>query len=156
MNIYLDTEFIEYEERFSLVSIALVKENQEAYYAVSSEFEAEQASPWVREHVLSQLEPADTHKSLEIIRQEIIQFIGYQIPRIWAYFATFDWLLILRLYGGFEKLPYNFPLYCREIQQEVERCKLPEAAFPPKKKTHHALADAHWARDLHQIIQKFQ
>ncbi len=155
MNIYLDTEFIDDGNTCSLVSMALVKENGENYYAVSSEFEAAKASSWVRENVLAQLEPAHTHKPLALIRQEMIEFIGYQIPQIWAYFATFDWLMLLRMYGGVEKLPYNFPVYCHELRQEIDRLKIPEEKFPSKTKAHHALADALWARQLHQLTQNF-
>jgi hypothetical protein len=156
MKIYLDTEFIDTGTEVSLISIALVKENNEEYYAVSSEFEEEKASDWVKGNVLSQLEPPSTYKPLSVIREEIVTFIGYQIPEIWAYFATFDWLLVLRLYGGLGKLPYNFPLYCHELCQEIDRIKLPSEDFPERNKQHHALTDARWIKDLHQKTQKFK
>ncbi len=153
---YFDTEFIDTSNSLELISLAFVKENQEAYYAVSSEFDESKASPWVQQHVINQLEPPSTRKPLLVIKKELSAFIGYQLPELWAYFGAFDWVLMVWLYGGFERMPYNFPFYYKELRQEMERIRFPEGNFPPNPAPHHARSDALWAWELHQEIQKFQ
>lgn len=156
MNIYLDTEFILSENSIELISIGLVKNNGETYYAISTEFEEKNASNWVIDNVLAQLEQDLERKTLAQIKTEIIDFIGYETGKFWAYVNTYDWFLILQLYDGIARLPYNFSFFCRELCQEVERIKLPETLFPPKPNAHHALADARWAKDLHQQVIDYE
>ncbi len=156
MHCYLDTEFIERPGYLELISLALVKETGESYYAISSEFDESQANAWLHQNVIAKLERKALRKRKEQIAQELFEFIGYQIPKIWAYYATFDWACILWLYGGMEKLPYNFPMYCRELKQEIDRIRLPESEFPTKHKQHHALADAQWNRALHLRLIEYE
>ena len=130
----------------------MVKDNGESYYAISSEFDLHQANDWLKENVLSKIHPLEERKPLSVIKKELMEFIGFEIPEIWAWYNTFDWLAILWLYGGFQKLPYNFPGYCKELRQEVDRTGFPEELFPLNLNHHHALADAQWARELHQAM----
>ena len=156
MNIYLDTEFIEHKNHLELISIELVKEDGECYYAISSEFDENKANEWVKANVISLLEHDLERKSTEIIKKEIVEFIGYQIPEIWAYFGSFDWVLLMWLYGGLSSLPYNFPMYYMELRQEIKRLKLPESLFPVNQNKHHAWSDAFWNKKLHQILKEFE
>jgi hypothetical protein len=156
MNIYLDTEFILTNNDIQLISIGLVKTSGEAYYAISSEFEEKKASNWVKDNVLAQLEPDLEPKNLAQIKTEIVDFIGYEMGKFWAYVNTYDWFLILQLYDGIPNLPYNFSFFCRELCQEIDRIKFPETLFPPKPQAHHALADALWAKDLHQQLIDYE
>lgn len=156
MHYYLDTEFIERPGYLELISLALVKETGESYYAVSAEFDESQADAWLHQNVIAQLEDKASRKSREVIARELSDFIGHQIPKIWAYYATFDWACILWLYGGLNKLPYNFPLYCRELRQEIDRLRFPNTNLPPKHKIHHALADAHWNCALHSRLIEYE
>ncbi len=156
MKIYLDTEFIEKPNHLELISIALVKEDGESYYAVSSEFNEKLANDWVREHVIPFLDSEADRKSLEEIREEVVEFIGPKIPEFWAYFAAFDWVLLTWLYGGMASLPYNFPFFCHDLKQEVDRIGFPEERFPQNPKKHHALWDARWDRELHRRLLTFE
>lgn len=53
MRLYIDTEFIEDGRTIDLISIGIVAENGDEYYAVSSEFDFRKlaANPWLRENV---------------------------------------------------------------------------------------------------------
>lgn len=156
MRIYLDTEFIARPNYLELISIALVKEDTSYYYAVSSEFSEKEASDWVKEHVFPQLEPENERKSLLTIQTEMVEFIGYQIPEIWAYYASFDWVAVMWLYGGMKQLPVNFPLYCRELKQEIDRLKFPRESLPKNPQGHHALADARWNYKVHKLLLNYE
>lgn len=152
--IYLDTEFIRHEKGIELVSVGLVKQTGDFYYAISSEFHPDLASEWVQTHILSTLELEIVRKPLAQIAQEIPVFVGRQVAEFWGYLATYDWWLILQLYGGdIQKLPYNMPIYCKELRQEIERLRLPHAALPARPEKHHALADARWCKQVGDFLQ---
>ncbi|NJL13300.1 MAG: 3'-5' exoribonuclease [Microscillaceae bacterium] len=155
-NIYLDTEFIFHPAGIELISLALVRDNGEAYYAISAEFHPEKADEWVKSQVLAQLRPEEPRKPLAQIKAELVAFVGYQIPAFWAYFATYDWFLVLQLFGGMAHLPCNFPSYCGELRQEADRLNLAEAQYPPNPKPHHAQWDAQWNRHLHQVLRSLE
>ncbi len=151
--IYIDTEFIRYAQGIQLVSIGLVKATGEQYYAISSEFNPEFASEWVQKNILTVLETDIPRKPLAQIAQEITDFVGYQVAEFWGYFCMYDWWLIVQMYGGdIQKIPYNLPLYCKELKQELERQKNPENALPTRPDLHHALADADWGRQVGEIL----
>lgn len=61
MRIYIDTEFIERKESnkvvLDLISIGLVKETGEKYYAINKDCDLSKASEWVKENVIAQLPP---------------------------------------------------------------------------------------------------
>jgi len=155
MNIYLDTEFILCKNQLELISIGLVKENEACYYAISNEFKPENANEWVIENVISQLDSNIERKSLVQIKDEIEEFIGYQMAHFWAFMGTYDWFLILQLYEGLPHLPYNFSTFCRELRQEMENAQFPESQMPTNPRPHHALWDAKWNRELHRRILNF-
>ncbi|HEU4360304.1 MAG TPA: hypothetical protein VFR27_02205, partial [Mycobacterium sp.] len=52
MRYFYDTEFIDDGYTIELISIGVVAEDGREYYAVSTEFDAGRAGPWVRTHVL--------------------------------------------------------------------------------------------------------
>jgi hypothetical protein len=156
-NVYVDCEFIRYAQGIQLVSIGLVKSTGETYYAISSEFEPSLANDWVSENVLPLLETAIPRKSLAKIAQEIPIFVGNQVGEFWGYLAMYDWWLIVQLYGGnIQKMPYNLPIYCKELKQEIERLRFPIENLPTRPEKHHALLDAQWCKEVHQTLVSFE
>ena len=100
------------------------------------------------------LETAITRKPLAQIAEEIPVFVGRQVAEFWGYLAVYDWWLILQLYGGdMQKMPYNMPIYCKELQQEIERVRLPSEALPTRPEKHHALTDALWCRQVGELLK---
>ena len=55
MRYYLDTEFIEYPCSIELISIGIVDEQGQAFYAELSDYDATHASDWVKENVIAHL-----------------------------------------------------------------------------------------------------
>lgn len=151
--VYIDTEFIQHAQGIDLVSIALVKATGESYYAISQEFRPELASVWVCDNVLAHLEPDLPRKSLAQIATEIPLFVGNRVGEFWGYFVTYDWFLMLQLYGGLPRLPYNLPTYCRELRQEIDRLRLTEEDLPTHHHKHNALTDAQWCREVHELLR---
>lgn len=109
MKIFFDTEFIEDGNTIDLISIGLVREDGLEYYAESSEYSKNKASPWVQENVLKLLH--GPVKSRAQISKEIIEFVGPD-PEFWAYYGSYDWVALLQLYGSLINRPQNWPKLC--------------------------------------------
>ena len=77
MRYFYDTEFIEDGRTIDLVSIGVVAEDGREYYAVSTEFDARKAGPWVRANVLNQLPnpSSPVWRSRDAIRRDLQDFL---------------------------------------------------------------------------------
>jgi hypothetical protein len=167
---WLDTEFIEDGKTIDLISIGIVSEDGREYYAISTEFDEEKASDWVKENVIPQLEPrnqggATFWKPRLHIKEDIIRFVltsrpNFEKPEFWAYYAGYDWVTFCQLFGSMMELPkifpmYCFPMYCRDIKQWCDQLGNPE--LPKQEKgEHNALADARWNKEAWEFLKKYE
>lgn len=157
MRYFIDTEFIESGPRkpIQLISIGILADDGREFEAISNEFNASDASPWVRENVLSKLEPKDPIHWLSLfsIKHLILEFIGDDPkPEFWGYYADYDWIVFCQIFGTMMDLPKAFPMYCRDIKQlcdEKGNPKLPEQG----KGEHNALADARWNKVALEFLE---
>lgn len=134
MKYFLDCEFIEDGKTIDLISIGLIKENGEEYYAINSDCDLSKASDWVKENVIYKLPPKNcmptevsprlfseskAWKTKEDIRFEVALFCG----------CSFDQTFLIRksLLGLWDKFllkldlkkpEYNF--YLKEYQEKPE------------------------------------
>ncbi len=142
---FYDTEFIEDGRTIDLISIGVVDESGREFYAVSTEFDPDKAIPWVRRHVLDQLpSPADSAwRSRAKIRDGLLSFLtgpGEEIE-LWAWFACYDHVALVQLWGTMTELPRAIPRFTCELRQrwdDLGRPELPSAGTD----AHDALADA--------------
>ncbi|MEJ5998579.1 polyadenylate-specific 3'-exoribonuclease AS [Corynebacterium sp. H130] len=145
MRYFYDTEFIEDGNSIDLVSIGIVAEDGREYYAVSTEFNASKANPWVRANVLAQLpNPSDSAwKSRDTIRREVFEFLtsASTAPQLWAWVGAYDHVVLAQLWGDMSGLPKELPRYTRELKQYWEMAGHPK--LPPLPSgAHDALVDA--------------
>ncbi len=159
MDIYLDTEYIADQFRVTPISIGLVKENGDRYYAVSSEFTEGELTPWLLKNVLPNLN-TDQKQSLASIREELKAFIGGEgegIHRVgikfWGYFCSYDWVVFSAIMGGIENFPDYIPFYCNELKQEADRLQFSITNIPKSQVKHNALADAERNKRLHEQLK---
>lgn len=147
MRFFLDTEFIERGALHPIVpiSIGIVSENGDEYYAEFSDVDWSMASDWVLANVKPHLRGYPKNK--EEIAQEIIEFVG-ESPEFWAYYADYDWVLFCQLYGKMIDLPKTWPMFCLDIKQFMYHVGIerPEEMMVQNYQEHDALADAHWNR----------
>lgn len=145
MRFFYDCEFIEDGSTIDLVSIGVVDEAGHEFYAVSTEFDAGRAGPWVRQHVLPQLPPPAEKcwRSRSRIREDLYAFLterGGEIE-LWAWYAAYDHVALAQLWGAMPALPSRIPKFTRDLRQrweDVGKPKLP----PAPTNAHDALADA--------------
>lgn len=147
MRIYFDTEFIEDGKTIELISIGAVREDGAEFYCISNEFDATKANPWVVENVIDKLDPKIERHSRRDIATMFRSF-AEEKPEFWAYFADYDWVVLCQLYGRMIDLPDGWPMYCRDLKQEIDRRHLIRRCDGG----HNALADAKWVRDTHVQI----
>lgn len=153
MRYFLDTEFIESgrTKPVQLISIGIVAEDGREFYAVSSEFNPDDANEWVKENVLSQIR-LDTRTSIDAIRKYLLDFIGTAKPQFWGYYADYDWVGFAQIFGTMIDLPKGWPMYCNDIKQlavSLGDPKLPEQG----KGEHNALTDARWNKAAFEFLQ---
>lgn len=154
MNFFIDTEFIEsFHKPFlgkkrhfiDLISIGIVREDGECLYLISSEYNYNDADPWVRENVIlplylstvhgdqrNHIHVENFHKRIGFTNVEIAKkialFSALYDPTFYAYYADYDWVLFCSLFGTMMKLPKTFPMYCRDLKQMLDESLMAE--FP--------------------------
>jgi len=153
---WYDTEFIEYPATIDLVSIGIVSEEGEELYLVSSEFDADKASAWVVEHVLSQLPPAAKRVSRVEMRERVLSFLRPSREdkvELWGYYSAYDHVALCWLFGPMVSLPAGMPMYTRDLKQWCDQLGNP--ALPKQGKgAHNALADARWNRAAWEFLSE--
>ena len=141
MRYFLDTEFSEKPGSIILLSIGIVAEDGREYYAVSSEFTPEQCNAWVQENVIPRL-GCNGRKSVVQIAGEVHAFVANDCPEFWGYYCDYDWVVFCWLFGAMIDLPTGWPIYCRDLKQEIDRQE--RDISQPDDECHNALDDARW------------
>lgn len=155
MKYFLDTEFIEgfhkpiFGKRrhfIDLISIGIYAEDGRSYYAISTEFNHNDADDWVKENVISKLprknvsfydSPREKQESLlwkcnariakeirEFVFDKQIEFekgdVKWNNPEFYAYYADYDWVVFCSLFGRMIDLPMGFSMYCNDLKQSLD------------------------------------
>jgi hypothetical protein len=153
MKLWFDTEFIEDGVTIDLLSIGIVREDGETYYAEPAEADRSRASDWVRENVLPFL--TGPIKPRAQIAREIVEFAG-KSPEWWAYYADYDWVVLCQLYGTMMHLPTGWPMYCRDVKQVAVEGGFDLSGVTYSGPEHNALTDALWTRDAWRLTVERQ
>ena len=171
---YFDTEFDDNQEtgRINLISIGIVCDDGRELYLINKDCDHRECNAWVRANVLPQLppmlvppahvpgpyDPSTRWRSHVQIRDAVQAFIlddGNPVE-IWAYFASYDWVIFCQLWGEMINLPKHFPKFVRDLKTYAL-----DVGFTGKFKEllpdtghHDALCDARWNHDVHEILRK--
>lgn len=166
--IFLDTEFTGLHRNSTLISIGLVADSGEEFYAEFNDYDKRQHSPWLEEHVISKLQfkgddcflESDRSYSLKANKQRVAIELTAWLQQfgaieIWADVLAYDWVLFCELFGGVLQLPENifyapFDLATlfriRGIIEPIAKHEKDISRFDfvgaDKSKQHHALEDA--------------
>ena len=146
---FYDCEFIEDGRSIDLVSIGVVDEHGREFYAVSTEFDANRAGPWVRRNVLDKLPPpADpAWRGRLRIRDDLRAFLREPLRadrderlELWAWYAAYDHVALAQLWGPMTALPREIPRFTKDLRQLWDDRGRP--ALPEMSGRHDALVDA--------------
>lgn len=152
--IFFDTEFYEDGERIYPISIGLVTESGMTFYAEYEEFDYSIVP--INHFVQSNVLPKLSGKTLprEEIAKAIKTFAGIQ-PEFWAYYASYDWIVLCQTFGTMMDLPEHFPMFVRDLKVLLDDCKLnPHSLVEKPTNIHNALDDAAWNRSIYQELQR--
>lgn len=171
MKYWYDTEFVENGSTIDLISIGVVAEDGREFYAESLDADLGKASDWVKENVLPHLWSRQSDKRnpngfirdggsggwlyRRHLKEELRSFCDpakYGAPEFWGYFSAYDHVALCQLFGTMMDLPFEWPMFTRDIQQEAARL----GALPLPEQTgtaHNALEDARWTRDAYLWLQ---
>ena len=156
---WFDTEFLEDGHTIEPISIGIVREDGEQYYAefelASDVLQRIQAHTWLMANVVPHLD--GDWKPKQQIGREIIEFTRCRDePEFWGYCAAYDWVLLNQIYGPMVEHPKAWPFYCNDISQLALDLGLNRRTFPAQDSSHgaehNALADARWTRDTYYWI----
>jgi hypothetical protein len=157
---FYDCEFIEDGVTIDLVSIGVVDEEGREFYAVSTEFDPEQAGPWVRQHVLPKLPPPSdpAWRSRERIRRDLLAFLRVEESdrtelELWAWIAAYDHVALAQLWGAMPALPRALPRFTKDLRQRWDDVGRPRLPQPPSD-AHDALADARFNLARWRVIEQ--
>lgn len=159
MRIWFDTEFMEDGHTIELLSIGMVREDGTEYYAEAAWADLSRANDWVRLNVIPHLRGGDTLRTNAQMRREIIEFVepspmtATTTPEFWAWFASYDWVVLCQLFGRMVDLPLSWPQRVNDVAQVAHMVganKLPQQTTVE----HHALADARHCRALHLWLEQ--
>src|SRR5690349_2075783 len=147
---FYDCEFIEDGRIIDLVSIGVVDEHGREFYAVSSEFDASRAMPWVRRNVLDKLpSPGDrAWRSRERLRADLYEFLVAPLRdgtatqlELWAWYGAYDHVVLAQLWGAMPALPREIPRFTKDLRQRWDDLGQPELPTAAAAR-HDALVDA--------------
>jgi len=150
MKIFFDTEFIEDGKTIELISIGMVREDGKEYYAQSKECDKSRAGDWVKANVLPLLKGSLHDIPRDKIKQEILHFCGEE-PEFWAYYGSYDWVVLCQIFGTMMDLPKHWPMYVHDIKQLADsqgNPRLPEQSSI----AHDALNDAIWTKQAYEFL----
>lgn len=154
MRIFFDTEFIEVGHRIDLISIGMVREDGEEFYAESSECDLSKADDWVKENVIPHLMLYGSGKMTHsAMAKAIRKFVGPS-PEFWANYAAYDWVALCQLFGTMMNLPDGWPKYCLDIRQRQWGLNMSEPPIPLPEDAHNALADARWNKAAFEYLDR--
>jgi len=175
-DITYDFEFLENGITIKPISIGMVTDKGDRYYAIFNDMETMNrayTNKWLTDNVLSKLPlfmdydgdlvwdmshaDYDKVKPAYEIADDVKHFIRNQTdPKLWAYYGAYDHVCYAQLYGTMMNLPTGFPMWTHEIMQEIEREQERNPHWTPKEQSgglHNALEDAEWNMEVLREIE---
>lgn len=184
MNIFFDTEFTGLHKDTTLISIGLVDENGNTFYAELSDYDRNQVNDWIQDNVLAYMKFPDdpsrgiygskNNDNIEMYgtRDEVAKTLRgwldrYDEVQLVSDVCHYDMVLFIDLFGSAFDLPKCVNASCHDINQDIAvHYNVTEAeAFDmsregmlqmlPEGDKHNALYDAKVIREIYyHIIEK--
>jgi len=173
-SLFLDTEFTGLYRDTSLISLAMVADTGEYFYAEFTDYPESLITEWLQAHVIDHLvldkpvslppggttwrgNQAEVSAALKHWLQELHRQYPEQPFRFWADVPHYDWVLFCELFGGALYLPefiHYMPmdlatlLYAREMDPDTPRASLSSSPSSDFLRPHNALYDALLIREI--------
>jgi hypothetical protein len=110
MRVYFDTEFTGLHQNTTLISIGMVDENGDEFYAESIDYDQSQVDEWLRENVIANLGTADYALvgTQPVIAGAVKDWLAERgTVEMWSDTLAYDWVLFCQLFGHAFNIPKN-------------------------------------------------
>ena len=82
-------------------------------------------------------------------------------PQFYGYYSAYDHVALCWLFGKMIDLPKGFPMYTRDLKQELDAIEEQSSCevlknhpnYPQQTNEHSAIHDARWNKQLHQFLK---
>lgn len=117
--IFLDSEFTGLHQNTTLISIGLIAETGQTYYAELTDYDQTQVNDWVKDNVINKLildgstnmaEPEEwvLQGTLKEVKYSLIEwFKQFDKVEIWSDCLAYDWVLFCQVFGSAFDVPKN-------------------------------------------------
>lgn len=118
--VFFDTEFTGLHQKTTLISIGLVAESGETFYAELTDYDTGQVDDWIKENVIAKLHLTGDEGSRGYPKQMQIKGTTEMVANslsvwleqfdkveMWSDCLSYDWVLFVQLFGHAFKIPKN-------------------------------------------------
>ena len=138
MKIYFDTEFTGLHKDTTLISIGLVDENGQTFYAEFSDYDESQCDKWIRENVIKHLKwsiegPLEDFSNIygynweafgskEYIKILLADWLSqYEEVELVSDCCHYDMVLFIDIFGNAFDIPKHVNPVCYDINQDIAK-----------------------------------
>jgi hypothetical protein len=152
---FYDTEFYEDGKQIHLISIGIVAEDNRTLYLENKDFNwgIVPDEHWLWENVYPHLTHDRTPKReiANLVRRFITMDQSEFKNQIWAYYGSYDHVVMAQLFGKMVDMPDGVPWFTMDVKQA--QIMLGAGELPLQDGVeHHALADAWWTKKAHDYL----
>jgi len=163
--VFFDTEFTGLHQKTTLISIGLVADSGETFYAEFNDFDNDQVDEWLRENVIANLQFNGIYQIREgdkknvrykshaqNVKELLIEWLSqFNEVEIWSDCLSYDWVLFNEIFGHAFNIPknvYYIPFdICtlfkiKGVDPDISREKFGCGEVCSEMKKHNALWDA--------------
>lgn len=142
MKLFFDTEFTGLHQHTTLISLGIISENGDKFYAEFTDYDKNQVNEWIQENVINNLKFSSQTKICKIsnidgkiivavkddtkgIKEKLSEFLkvldydGKTEYELYSDVCHYDMVLFAELFGGAFGLPKNVNASCHDINQDI-------------------------------------
>lgn len=119
--VFLDSEFTGLHQNSTLISLALIDENSNSFYAEFNDYDHNQVDDWIFKNVINNLlfkedclfkdeesNSINLRNTTEVILNELREWLSnYDQIEVWSDCLSYDWVLFNNLFGNAFLIPDN-------------------------------------------------
>ena len=116
MKVFFDTEFTGLHKNTTLISIGMITEDEQSFYAEFTDYDKSQIDDWLRNNVIANLRGDNILGMADvtivgtkyIVADAIAMWLGkFDYVEMWGDCLSFDWVLFCDLFGHAFLVPDN-------------------------------------------------
>ena len=132
MKLFFDTEFTGLHKNTTLISLGIIAENEECFYATFTDYDKSQVNDWIQENVLDKLElSADILSKYNVyeitgnkeeVKEALLDWIGTLDDTYFELVSDvchYDMMLFIDIFGTAFDLPEYISPACYDINQDI-------------------------------------